>query len=157
MAQPGAGGDDPFGGDVGRAIGGDGGSCKEESFDPAGSSEDEGGGPLDQFLSTKPSANSSLDGQATPVSLRRQAYEVADKVWSNFHALQDKNLTGAFRQLISDLSKYGGLLNTTNVMSMENQIKIILNIKDNLKGNAAEQGRSPLEEVRLFLNDEAVN
>jgi hypothetical protein len=155
MAQSGPGPDDPFSGDERRTPGGDGGSCKEESFDPSGSSGDEGCGPLDEFLKTKPSENGTFDRQATTVRLR--GYTVADAIWTNFHNKWETNQSGAYRQLILDLSKHGALLNTTGIISMENLAKLIISIQENLKGRAAEEGRSPLEEVRLFLNDDAVN
>jgi hypothetical protein len=85
-------------------------------------------------------------------------------IWHNFYAKREINRSGAYRQLLADLTKYADVL-VPYVIGLKDFVALCMNIEEYLKGNAGEQGRSPLEEVRRFLtgddaqepNSEVVN
>jgi len=71
-------------------------------------------------------------------------------IWQNFYAKREINRSGAYRQLLADLTRYADNL-VPFVIGLKDFVALCMDIEEYLKGNAGEQGLSPLEEVRRFL------
>ena len=79
------------------------------------------------------------------------ARTIMGTIWSNFHAKREESRSGAYRQLLDDLTKYADNL-VPYVIGLKDFVGLCFDIETYLKGASGETGQTPLDHLKEFLN-----
>jgi len=71
-------------------------------------------------------------------------------IWSHFHDQREINRSGAYRELLSDLTQFADQL-IPYAIGLKDFVSLCMSIEDYLKGASGESGTTPLDHLKDFL------